>query len=1201
MDSRKKGIKIIQCNIQSVSKHKEELQRTLMTGSYTAAFLSETWSKPENENSRMYNISGYNRVLNSRHDGYGGAAIYIHKDYGFQHISIPLTSDGTQSVAIYVPILKIVFAAVYFSPSIPLNDLQQDINLILTALAKFPKVIFGGDFNCHHTLWGNEKTTPKGATILQAINTSDLILLNDGSPTYKPQQLNKRATAIDLTLVSSSLVLDCSWTVKDESIGSHHLIIETEWTTQVPHREKFVYNKKQIQADINRIDTLTVGGINDLTREVGAIIKRNKLANKFQPKYWWSDDVEAAWRTKQQALSDFNRNSTPENLINLKRSTAIFLRLKKANIRENINRFAEEIDPQTSSAELWSKIRRLTGKKACTRNNVIVDDPVLATEFMDLHVGPTDIYPENVSSFSSTSNSDILDQNKWGNILNRKKSTAPGVDRITYDMLKSLSPQVTKLVLIELNNYWRQASLPEHLKEIRIIVVPKPGKDNSTPAGNRPISLVPTLTKTLNSAVLDELNQFIDNRQILPKLSFGFRKGQSTNTCITYVTNLIQANRRSGLTTAGIFLDLSNAFNAVRTDKLEQIMAELGVPQEYIRWITSFLRNRTVTMRSGTEEIKRIISNGLPQGDVLSPVLFNLYTAGLHDIADDDTVLVQYADDFFILVSGTSHDSVTLKAQAAIDRIVRKSAELNLEINPEKTKAIIFKATNVPLGVKVGGNPIETVLSYKYLGIYLDRTNSYGKHIRELRHKIQDRMNMLKVISKIKSGGHPETMRLLYKALIRSAIEYGCTAFGNASKTNIESLQTIINQCWRKTTGCSRTTPRNTLAALAAESPLDIRIEQVTCKEIARYFLHGSVVADQLRQLTGTEIREDMLTLVERTFLKHRSTFEAIIPTVKVLSPQSLDIQTVLLEAAPSKRNSDPRALKQAFLYLQNSRYKHRPNIYTDASKIGNTCGIGVYCPSTNRRISLRLNTETCIMTAELFAIAAALDHLEEEQIFRAVLFTDSLSSCQLIEGELEERNRNSMIQDIIAKASFLQVTIQWIPSHTAIKGNDIADELAKAGAQSDQILNNGIFIKDALSMFNQQRIDNTNKWYTSYAEEKGKHFFAIQPNYNESPWYKGKQLGNGEVRTLNRLMAGHSYANNWLAKMKLVHDPECDVCLTEDTADHVVLHCNKYVVTRSQYDFDGKFWTLIDLFKTNDLKIFRDVVHFLTKIKAKL
>lgn len=178
-------------------------------------------------------------------------------------------------------------------------------------------------------------------------------------------------------------------------------------------------------------------------------MKKNKIFNRFEPKYWWSDDVELAWNGKQNALATFNKDSTMKNLIELKRCSAIFKRKKKQHIKESLNKFAEEVDPQTSSSELWTKIRRLTGRKTGLRNNIIQDSPELAKEFMDLHLGPNDIHQNAETSYTQVADYDIIDQNKWDNILRRKRSSAPGSDRITYDMLKSLKPQVSQKKLLK--------------------------------------------------------------------------------------------------------------------------------------------------------------------------------------------------------------------------------------------------------------------------------------------------------------------------------------------------------------------------------------------------------------------------------------------------------------------------------------------------------------------------------------------------------------------------------------------------------------------------------------------------------------------------------------------------------------------------------------------------------------------------------
>lgn len=225
---------------------------------------------------------------------------------------------------------------------------------------------------------------------------------------------------------------------------------------------------------------------------------------------------------------------------------------------------------------------------------------------------------------------------------------------------------------------------------------------------------------------------------------------------------------------------------------------------------------------------------------------------------------------------------------------------------------------------------------------------------------------------------------------------------------------------------------------------------------------------------------------MEREYVHQRQLFDKIVPLVYVNHPQHIDVQTTLGDFMITKKNCDPMSMKQIVLFLKNGIYKHRPGIYTDASKTGGSCGVGVFCPATNGRISLRLQIETCIMTAEMYAIDIALNYLEQQEILDAVLYTDSLSSCLMIESQLKEKKRNLVIQRIIEAACKLRTTLQWIPSHISIIGNDAADDLAKAGTTSNQILENGLFIKDALVFFSQQRVTNTNRWYTDYADEGG-------------------------------------------------------------------------------------------------------------------
>lgn len=129
----------------------------------------------------------------------------------------------------------------------------------------------------------------------------------------------------------------------------------------------------------------------------------------------------------------------------------------------------------------------------------------------------------------------------------------------------------------------------------------------------------------MNTAVHETLQTFIEEKQILPATSFGFRKGVSTNTCLEFVVNTVKKFKREKMKVALICVDLSNAFNAVKTNILSDILVELNTPQKITTWIDNFLHNRRLNLQIRGTTISRTVNNGLPQGDILSLTLFNLF------------------------------------------------------------------------------------------------------------------------------------------------------------------------------------------------------------------------------------------------------------------------------------------------------------------------------------------------------------------------------------------------------------------------------------------------------------------------------------------------------------------------------------------------------------------------------------------------
>ncbi|KXJ69642.1 hypothetical protein RP20_CCG001797 [Aedes albopictus] len=205
---------------------------------------------------------------------------------------------------------------------------------------------------------------------------------------------------------------------------------------------------------------------------------------------------------------------------------------------------------------------------------------------------------------------------------------------------------------------------------------------------------------------------------------------------------------------------------------------------------------------------------------------------------------------------------------------------------------------------------------------------------------------------------------------------------------------------------------------------------------------------------------------------------------------------------------------------------------------------------------------------------------------------------CNVLEcGEGEE-----ILVQIIEAAARRNVALQWIPSHISIYGNDLADQLAKQGTrQHEHPMENQLLANDALQYFKGRKKEVAKQWYEEYSQTKGKTFYSICPTLEENPWFTDVNMKGSDIRLLNRLMTGHNYSKYWLGKMKLVDDTDCDLCEEAETAEHTILHCPRYNNMRSNFNFDGRYRNLVELFNTKDLKTYEEVVKYVHITKLNL
>ena len=199
-----------------------------------------------------------------------------------------------------------------------------------------------------------------------------------------------------------------------------------------------------------------------------------------------------------------------------------------------------------------------------------------------------------------------------------------------------------------------------------------------------------------------------------------------------------------------VFVDLSAAYDTISHKLLLNKMYRMTSDIKFTDLIGNMLSNRRYFVElNGQKSRWRNQKNGLPQGGVLSPVLFNIYTNDqpLHK----DTRSFIYADDLCIATQDASFEKTESTLSAALDSIGDY-----YEKNPDKTQTCVFhlrnRKANRQLNISWCGKKLEHTPSPIYLGVTLDRTLSYSTHITKVKAKTAARNNVLRKLENSKMG-----------------------------------------------------------------------------------------------------------------------------------------------------------------------------------------------------------------------------------------------------------------------------------------------------------------------------------------------------------------------------------------------------------------------------------------------------------------
>ena len=844
-----------------------ELKQTLIQRDIHIATIQETKLQPTHKTPKF---PGFTTLRKDRRTGGGGGLItLIHKDIPFTHTTAntlaEMPPDNTlelQSICIRLHKQSLNIINCYIPPS---SSSPPGYTTHLDHLDSLNNTFVLGDFNAHDSAWlETQQTDTRGEQITQQLPNLQ-ILNNTQTPTRKPFNINTQPTSPDVSLATPNLALRTTWRAGHD-FSSDHLPLYLTYSLLTPHQRRpkqtftnykqadwhlfsaTIENKLQTfnLQTYNNIDSALQHFNNTITDSAKQHIPQGNIRN-YNPTY--SRAVKQKILLRKQLRRQL---PTPDILDRIR---TLNTEIDEDIRQEQQTKWKQILDDttfNTNPSKLWKLIRGLNNKYL---DNTETHEAILthlnSTPPTDKH--QADILNKHYSNICRLPHrredrkilrrlhSLPLDRNMTPPftcdmtlraIRRTKNTSSTGPDGISYLHLKHLGPHAIR-VLTDIFNYSLiNNSIPNIWKLAKIIPILKPNKNPTEPASYRPISLLCNPSKILERLVLDNISPHIP----LSPSQHGFRSGHSTTTLLTQLSqtaleglNTPKPAYRSILVT----IDISKAFDTVPRHLLINKILNTHIHPSFKKWLANFLSGRHgFTVYNGKSSTTRRYTNGVPQGSVLSPTLYNLFSHDIPTPTTPYTYSLSYADDLTVMAQHPKHETATEYMQTYMNRLEQWLNINRLKVSANKSTITLITPYNREYTVRPHVTLFDTPLPYTetptILGVTYDRGMTFKTHTTNINTKSKNRLNVLRALTHTTYGHSKEDITTLYKQYIRPIISYAHPAWQpDLANTHLQKLQTTQNTALRIATGCTKSTPITHLHeethVLPLKSHLDMR------------------------------------------------------------------------------------------------------------------------------------------------------------------------------------------------------------------------------------------------------------------------------------------------------------------------------------------------------------------------------------------
>ena len=1125
--------------------------------------------------------------------------LWIRKDIEVEQV--PVQSSDLTAAVLRLPDRSILLVSVYIKPhdAEVLRDatckLHQLIQETRNKIGTRVDVVLAGDFNRHDQLWGGDDVAwerqGEADPIIDLMSDHALrSLLPRGTKTW---QRGNHESTIDLILVSEELAMSVvKCTTHTTEHGSDHRAIETTFDVATPERvdEARLLFKNAPWNDIKaRIATslyrIPFGGTvqQQTDRLMTAVLEAvHALTPKAKPspyaKRWWTTDltqlrrVYTYWRNQartQRRMGHMFPNLEQQANDVAKEYHDAVRRQKKAHWDDfladdaNIWQAAKYLDPNGSAA--FDKIPPLTRRDgSTTKDRTEQAEELLSVFFPPLPAKIEDEGPRPQRAAVAMPPLTIEEVER--RIFAAKSWKAPGDDGLPAIVWKQVWPVVKDRVLLLFQTSLDEGELPTQWRNAKIIPLKKPNKgDYMVAKAWRPISLLSTLGKTLESVVAERISHAVETSGLLPTNHFGARKKRSAEQALLLLQEHIYNAWRSRKVLSLVSFDVKGAYNGVYKDRLLQRLAARGIPPALVRWIDAFCSERTATIlvNGHTSQQQPLPQAGLPQGSPLSPILFLFFNADLvqHKLNANGGAMA-FVDDYNAWVTGPSAEANREGVQAIIDRAIEWERRSGATFEGDKTVIIHFtrrpdRTSTRPFTIK--GEVIAPKETAKILGVIMDSGLRYVQHIGKATTKgllAAMALKRLRLVS-------PSTARQLFGSTVAPVVDYASNVWMHTCGYKGMALMNRIQKVGAQAiTGVFRT-----VATAVAEAEASIRTVGERHAEMATKLWVNLRTLPETNPLSKVNTRElrRFTSPLQKIAHAHQYT-----PTdrMEVIQPYAIapweERLPATIDLGAEEAINVANSVRGIRIVTSSSA---RRGVVGMGGAIHDTLGIVTGREPITYSVTLGARTEQNPYTAELAAIAMAMKRLPLHLVGRQITVVTSNQGALLATNQPRHQSGQTIIEEIYESARILRkgdnsISMIWVPSQGSFELGRRAKEAARQATEPGRtpqercqqakstIINNAIGEREMKTL-----PDGVGKYSRDIDTAlPGKHTRILYDS-----------LKRREASVLAQLRTGMARLNGYLHRIGAAESDQCQCGQARETVKHFLFRCTRWDAHRTQ------------------------------------